>query len=771
MHKISHISLNPSKTRSTNEVKIGQPNARQENLAGRMFFLMEIESRRPEDAQIINFIINTVTDHYYHNDKMLLREKLDTVQIDHIFEAALTKTNKELLEFLHQEKIKFNPNMLSAIIGVIYHDTVLFSSIGRAKALLFYKEKSGKSYKSADIIKQAGDDGDDFSTRKNPAKLFSSVISGTIPAGGYFVFTNEALPEFLSEKQLSEVITTLPPAGAAEQIKQTLLKINDFTAFSGIIIKNTIGLSNAELEREEKLTNSLKNIHSLEEKTEETFAPGGYFIFKKAWKNAKIAAQKILPQTKDSVGNADASIKDVVYFKKRSFLFLKHASAFLKSIAIFCSKFTKILIKNIQTARAKKQNAIQKSTTTDALNSQTQSETRPPRTLREKCAHIGNKLKRATIELSRMNGRKKAILAIAVASFVFIAINSMRVKDQENQVQLETEKQDLIALIEQKQNQIEANLLYGNEENAKKIMDELGGMINQVKDDGTVTQRDAILDKYTQQLDKLRNVAPLGDLKTVADFSANNTNADPFNLTLASGKVYAADSVSGVIYALNIADGATTTITDEKDSLSALKYPSVSSNGDIYYLNREGEVLKLAKNESISLMQIGVEADMSRVLSGEAYGLRLYYMDKNDNQIYRFTPAGKGFGKAEGWLKDKVDFKNVADMSIDGGVYILKGSGEVLKFFSGRQEAFALDSVEPALKFTTKIFASQLLDFIYILEPLEKRLLVFNKNGKFVTQYKNDDWGQLKDFAVDEKNKLIYLLNGAQLLSIGTVHS
>ena len=41
---------------------------------------------------------------------------------------------------------------------------------------------------------------------------------------GYFIFANEALPEYLSREQLINIITTLPPISAVEQIKN-LLKV------------------------------------------------------------------------------------------------------------------------------------------------------------------------------------------------------------------------------------------------------------------------------------------------------------------------------------------------------------------------------------------------------------------------------------------------------------------------------------------------------------------------------------------------------------------
>ena len=78
-------------------------------------------------------------------------------------------------------------------------------------------------------------------TKKSPSasNIFSSVISGEVPLGSYFIFASESLPEYISGLELVKIITKLPPIVAAEQIKNVLSKINNYVPFLGIIIKNT----------------------------------------------------------------------------------------------------------------------------------------------------------------------------------------------------------------------------------------------------------------------------------------------------------------------------------------------------------------------------------------------------------------------------------------------------------------------------------------------------------------------------------------------------
>src|SRR3990167_11044438 len=147
-YKISQFILTPpGRGQSILEIYIAQPDAEKEALAGKLFALMEIDSNKSTGLKLINFLINTLNYNYYQNEKMILRERVDTIKIEHIFESALAKTNKKLAEFLPIEKIKLNSESLNLTIGVIYNDNLHFANIGKNKAWLIYRGRVGESLK------------------------------------------------------------------------------------------------------------------------------------------------------------------------------------------------------------------------------------------------------------------------------------------------------------------------------------------------------------------------------------------------------------------------------------------------------------------------------------------------------------------------------------------------------------------------------------------------------------------------------------------------
>jgi len=104
-------------------------------------------------------------------------------------------------------------------------------------------------------------------------------------------------------------------------------------------------------------------------------------------------------------------------------------------------------------------------------------------------------------------------------------------------------------------------------------------------------------------------------------------------------------------------------------------------------------------------------------------------------------------------------------MFIDGHIYVQNNDGSVIKLLRGEVEDFKFEKVEPELKAPTKISGSIEEGYIYVLEPENKRLVVFDKKGQFVAQYQSPVFDALVDFSVDVENKNVYVLNSNKLFT------
>jgi len=65
-----------------------------------------------------------------------------------------------------------------------------------------------------------------------------------------------------------------------------------------------------------------------------------------------------------------------------------------------------------------------------------------------------------------------------------------------------------------------------------------------------------------------------------------------------------------------------------------------------------------------------------------------------------------------------------------------------------------------------KIFTSATLPYLYLLEPVQKRIIILDKKGQIVKQFQSQKFDNLLDFAISENGKTIYLLNGLKVYKI-----
>ncbi len=757
-YKIAQFALTPPQSNDTvHEIYVAQPDSSKEALAGKLFALIEIKSTKSDSLKIINFLINTLNHNYYQNEKMILRERVESIKIEHIFESALAKTNKRLAEFLQSEKIKLNLGLAHITIGVIYNDSLHFSNLGKNKALLIYRSKNEDSakYKLSDITEQTNGDA---KKSLSPSKLFSNVVSGAMPRGGYFIFANETLSEYLSAKQMIEIATTLPPAGAAEQIKNTLSKINAYVPFLGIIIKNTSGLELKEVKIKQPASttkSSVENLIATEERTEKLLTPSGLISSGKLPSFfEQITRRSPFGQSNGASARA-LLIKDKIFSRKKDSLFsLIKIFGFLKAALTYLVKLFIYLFKIL----------TDKQKLSEFFNS----------------ARIGFnnfilKTKNGAANLlfwfKGLNRLNKILLSAFLLSLVIFSSNLVWQVVKNNNLKNQAAAGELLATIEQKQNQIDASLLYNNEEGAKKLLDEVQIMLLNLprKSQAQKDQYNVVAAKNRVQMEKISRVNRINPLE-LANFSNLNANASPSNLILAKDKLFAADAAQKVLYSLDPANKLAATINLSGHNFSRLDFPSTDKNGNITYFGGANLAVLEAETETVTALTIDEAANLQSVIDLKQFNNRYYFADSSAGQIYRYNKSAGRINDAVAWLNNKEDFANASSIDIDGSVYLLKNNGELFKYNKGQKENFILPAIEPPLSRATRLIVSPEQDFIYVLDPTGKRLIVYDKAGKFISQYLSENFTDLKDFQVDEKNKKIYFLNQASIFSADAAH-
>lgn len=150
------------------------------------------------------------------------------------------------------------------------------------------------------------------------------------------------------------------------------------------------------------------------------------------------------------------------------------------------------------------------------------------------------------------------------------------------------------------------------------------------------------------------------------------------------------------------------------------------------------------------------------------YSSNLYLVDKLANKIYRYSGSSDGFGSKSDWIAPGIepDFSKVVDITIDGSIWLLSSTGKVSKFTLGNPQSITLDGLPENIDNPTAIYTNEELKNVYILDAKKGRVVVIDKTGDFVVQYKSEEIKDAKDLVASEADKKIILLTGGKLLLI-----
>lgn len=759
-NKIASIILNSGKNNNyAGEVFVSQPDSNKERLAGKIFVLAEIEGKKSETQKIINFLVNIFDYNYYGDEKILLRDKIEGIRIEDIFETVLARVNQGLLDFLTDEHLRINPESTNLTLGVIHEDKLYFSNYGKNKAFLIYRRKG--DYEILNIESNTTDGEDivldetDEISGSMKGKIFSSVINGEIPSHSYFLFTNEALPEYLSNREMVNIITKLPPMVAAEQIKNFLQKINSFAPFLGIIVKSTVGLGLndfSETHEDEQYsqvagasvaTRGNRNAHSsishlnyTEQKTESMLAPAGIINVKKLIKGAGELLSKLkvdIPENKKVVkfyddettittaspkesrrkefnGKEAFVIKEKLVFKKKSYFSFNKIGNFFIALAII---FT---------------------------------------------PHFWNGVFYGLRSWIKSLGKKDRVLVGALASCFLILIVSIVYGAVTNKTRLAAEQfNQIVTNIDNKQADVFRYTAVGNDVDAAGVLNELiislQNSIPQNKEQQA--KKDSLLTSLFEQSDKIQKITKIDSLQEIVNVNNWNAQAVADNLVLNDSKIYLSDGANNSIYTFNLKDSARNQIA--LISGSKLSSPAISDSS-IYYL--AGEKVVKVSGQTASVLNLGGEK-----LAGESfiqfYNDALYLLNKNSNQIYKYN---KDLSSRSNWLKEPADFSKASDFKVNGQIIISQSDADLLKYNKGKKIAdYKTAIISPSIRADKVIITS---GNYYLLDFKNNRLINLTKDGALVKQYRivKDN---IKDFAIDESGKAAYILSGTTVYKFG----
>jgi len=746
-NKIAPIILNLAKAQGSGAVYVSQPDSEKEKLAGKIFILAEITGKKSESDKFLDFLISELEENYYSDEKILLIGKIEGLTPENIFEAALAKTNKSINEFLRDHKMALDAKATSITLGVIYGAKLHFTSFGRNRALLIYRRQDGYEIINVDSeAKDADTSQTDDRAKKAPKSnnLFSAVLSGDIPLNSYFIFASESLPEYLSSKDLVNIITKLPPIVAAEQIKNTLARINNYVPFLGIIIKNTTDRSGGEIKEVTKAPlsahNSISSLNHTEEKTENMLSPAGLVNVKKVSKNIKnwLLPKKEKPTNKSPYERSDNNNSHPTFpaqdrIKKTTSLNLPSASSFLRPQKVLLKKGSRhfftglklfiLFIPRLFSPSFWKNNTLQLKNWFKTLNKKS---------------------------LYMFLGLILIIIALVV-SITYASINKKNQKIEEGFNLTITE-------IEEKEALLDSYLLYDNTEGAKRVFSDIKDIVSNLpqEKDYQITKKTEIEGRLSIWEDKILGINRIDAPEELASFPELNLNG----LVMANDKLFT--NSSDAIYQIDLTNKNNEKLDYSGSLISSGIFNNTGNSTNLYFKDDNKIITLNPQNNTINVNEIANYEDSISYGGLDSFSSRIYLLSPTQNQLFVYN---SNLSTRSEWIKEDVDVRNTVDIYIDGDIYFLEKNGAILKFRSGEKQEFAYNPLSPETNNAQKIIGSS--DTLYILADND-RLISINKNkegdndpGEKITQYLFTNLN-ISDITITPDNK-IYLLSDSKI--------
>lgn len=730
---------NPQKSKVLNKIFVAAPTILQEKKIGIIFYLAEIPATDDFNQTIINLIDNEAKHNFY-----TLENLEEGKPLEDLFEDFLYRLNKKIHRLIQEEKTLFDLEKINVIIGIIQPDysdkkisfNIHFSQTGKIEMILI--QKIGyKNYKLTQVNKSA----DSGTAKPNPFKFFSNIISGKLANEDYLVLSNCAILDYISLDKLKSAATTLPADKLVEHFKSLLIEVDEKISFGFIVFNlrvekdyfeetRTIAIETMPKIDSGKMTlPEIKKIPELIQKEK----PKKNLLAKLFRGKKMVVVQEKIADIPEQI---DKSQTKYSFWQKLKLLVKKSFKPIKKTKTI------------LEMEKSKRDNLVE-------------------RWSQQKLKKIDTQI----TGIKKISLLSKTLLIFGVIFAILFIISLSFLNQKQKKGRNENLFNQLAAQIEEKKNLAESSLIYNDETKAKQSVKEAFVLLEQLPQNNDEQQKE--FEKLSAEIkamdQKLKRLVNILESSPFMDFAKELNGASINKIIKYSDNLFAWQAQDNKIYQIDLTTKKISLINYTPLNIGEFKNAAAydASAKAILLLHQDNKLTKLnLADKTLTPQEIKLPGN-AEIADFEIYNNKLYLVDSKNNQIYKYQIIEAGFANQKNWLAEKnVDLSGAVSMAIDSNLYLLERNGQILKFYTGKKQNFAIKNLEPILTNPIKIHTSLDDQYIYILEPAGKRLIIADKDGKLIIQYYSEKFSNLKDFAVLEKAKKIYLLNDQQLYQI-----
>ena len=152
----------------------------------------------------------------------------------------------------------------------------------------------------------------------------------------------------------------------------------------------------------------------------------------------------------------------------------------------------------------------------------------------------------------------------------------------------------------------------------------------------------------------------------------------------------------------------------------------------------------------------------------DAYDRYVYVVNPEKRNIYRYAQTEDGYSDPVGWMKSAtgIKYEDLRSMAVDGDVWLTTSDGQIKKFTSGREETLVLRGLDVLFTKDIYVYTSEELQNVYVLDPSNNRVVIFDKSGNFVKELKSVSLASANGITVSESLGKILVSSGSIIYQV-----
>lgn len=275
----------------------------------------------------------------------------------------------------------------------------------------------------------------------------------------------------------------------------------------------------------------------------------------------------------------------------------------------------------------------------------------------------------------------------------------------------------------------------------------------------------ALYDEVVENLTRAMRVTHVNP-ELYFDMSLLKNGATVSDMSLFENTIGAVDSPGKTIYTLGTPtkNGA---IVGGGESFAGATH--IASYGDkLYVFTPQGiHQVRLSDQKTVPTI-IPASPEWGTITDMAAFGGNLYLLDTTKSRIWKYVATEKGFSTLFEYLNPDTlpDLTRTTNMAIDGSVWLGTTTGSVMRFTAGKENSYSPQGADMPLGSHIKIYTHDEVKMVYILDTEHKRVVVYDKDGMYISQYVWDKTFVVTGIVVSESVGKLFLLADGKIYAI-----